>query len=99
MRKNAGKFILTRSQPPTDHELLSLHAEAVALSKRYGVSYEAACQRLYHEEHKRILVADQDAKAWEDLEICVDQALWHMKHTRDDIRDVVAEENKRARKK
>ncbi len=92
-------FNLKAFQPPTDHELLRLHAEAVALSKRYGTSYKDACVRLYHEEHQRIIVADRNAKAWENLQITADQALWNMKNTRDTIRDVVAEENKRAQKK
>lgn len=69
------------------------------MTERYGIPYKDACQRLYHEEHQRILLADRNAKAWDNLEICVDKALWHMKNTRDGIRDVVAEENKRAQKK
>ena len=67
--------------------------------KRYGIPYKDACQRLYHEEHQRILLADANAKAWHDLEVSADNALWDMRSTRDTIRDTVAEENKRAQKK
>ena len=91
--------MLTSVQPPTDHELLQLHAEAIALTERYGIPYKDACQRLYHEEHQRILLADANAKAWHDLEVSADNALWDMRSTRDTIRDTVAGENKRAQKK
>ncbi|KJA17589.1 hypothetical protein HYPSUDRAFT_57630 [Hypholoma sublateritium FD-334 SS-4] len=65
--------------PPTEQELLEVHAEVESLRKRYGMSYRAACELFYHQQLEIAKRADEHAKAWENAKLLVDEALYSMK--------------------
>ncbi len=54
--------------------------------QRLGIQYKDACHRIYSAQYQRVIAAESDAKAWEDLQKVVTNDLYAMKAVRDDIR-------------
>ena len=65
---------------------MAVHAEVVALMQRFGISYKDACQRIYYQEHQRVIAADANANAWEDFDGMMKKSLHQLKDIRDCIR-------------
>ncbi|KJA12835.1 hypothetical protein HYPSUDRAFT_210080 [Hypholoma sublateritium FD-334 SS-4] len=80
------KVQVPANPPPSDSDLMQIHAEALALVERHGIEYKDACNRIYNQQYQRVITADMNAKAWEDLENAVTDSLYRMKGMRDAIR-------------
>lgn len=65
---------------------MKVHAEALTLMERLGISYKDACHRIYMAQHQRVIAADVNALAWEELEKMVTTDLYAMRGIRDSIR-------------
>lgn len=60
-------FIESSAQPMREREIMSLHAEIIALRDRYGITYKDAAHRLYMAECEKIRTDDRAKKAFSFL--------------------------------
>lgn len=65
---------------------MKVHAEALTLMERLGISYKDACHRIFIAQQQRVIAADINALAWEELDKVVTTDLYAMKKIRDTIR-------------
>lgn len=56
------------AKPLSDQQLLQIHAEVLALQAQFGITYKAACSRIYFQRMEILKMAEQAAKAWGYLE-------------------------------
>lgn len=62
-----ARLDLIAEQELSEHEVLTLHAEVLALQEKLGISYKDASHRLYTAEIEKLALADAHHKAVSNL--------------------------------